>query len=86
MSDMRRGSDGRPILYSTYFSALLQDPMVFEVMMAFCMLVQSLQRGALPVLSPEALFHSLNCMTLLRDRIQMKGEESTHDMGTWSFL
>lgn len=80
MSDMQRGSDGRPILYGTYFAALLNDPMLFEVMMAFCMLMQSLHRGALPKLSPEALYHTSNCVAMLRDRLHSDGEKSISDM------
>jgi hypothetical protein len=80
MADMRRGSDGRPILYSTYFATLLNDPMLFEVMIAFCMLMQSLHRGELPKLSPEALYHASNSVAILRDRLLSNGEEATSDM------
>jgi hypothetical protein len=80
MADMRRGSDGRPVLYRPYFSTLLNDPMMFEVMMAFCMLMQSLHRGELPKLSPEALYHASNAVAILRDRLLLNGEESTSDM------
>lgn len=80
MADMRRGSDGRPVLYGTYFATLLNDPMLFEVMMAFCMLMQSLHRGELPKLSPEALYHASNSVAILRDRLLSNGEESTSDM------
>ena len=79
MADMRRGSDGRPILYGTYFATLLNDPMLFEVMMAFCMLIQSLHRGESPKLSPEALHHVSNCVAILRERLMANGEESTND-------
>jgi hypothetical protein len=80
MADMRRGSDGRPILYSTYFAALLNDPMLFEVMMAFCMLIQSLHRGELPRLCPEALYHASNSVAILRERLLSTEDESTSDM------
>lgn len=79
MADMRRGSDGRPILYGTYFATLLNDPMLFEVMMAFCMLIQSLHRGESPKLSPEALHHVSNCVAMLRERLMASGEVSTND-------
>lgn len=80
MADMRKGSDGRPILYSTYFAALLNDPMLFEVMMAFCMLIQSLHRGELPKLCPEALYHASNGVAILRERLLSSEEQSTSDM------
>lgn len=80
MADMIKGSDGRPVLYGKYFQALLNDPMLFEGMMAFCMLMQSLHRGDMPKLDAEGLYHVSNSVTILRDRLLSNGEESTSDM------
>lgn len=80
MADVPKGSDGRPVHDDRYFAALLNDPMLFEVMMAFCMLIQSMHHGELPKLSPEACHHVSNCVAILRSRLTSNGDESTSDI------